>query len=99
MKETRTIATKQEVNSMTEKSRQVGSFSYNNETGLISGPADYMTTRFQDRMSDIYAGRNSVVNYGLSEGQEIISLVLVSLQTDYAAFLGMRQFNTMRGDA
>ncbi len=81
---------------MTEKTRQVGSFSYNNETGLISGPADYMTTRFQDRMSDIYAGRNAVVNYGLSEGREIISLVLVSLQTDYSAFLGMKSFGGSR---
>lgn len=78
----------------TESTRQVGSFFYNNQTAQISGPADYMTTRFQERMTKIYAGKDTVVNYGLSQGQEIISLILVSLQTDYAAFLGMKSFNT-----
>jgi len=88
---------------MTEKTRQVGSFSYDHQTGQIAGPADYMGSRFQDRMSDIYAGRDAVFNYGSANpvqgGPDAVTLVLVSLQTDYAAFLGMRQFNTMRGDA
>lgn len=81
---------------MTETTRTVGSFIYTNETGQISGPADYMNTRFKDRMTKIYAGQDSVVNYGLSDGREIISLVLVSLQTDYASFLGMKSFGGSR---
>lgn len=77
----------------TKTSRQVGSFFYNNQTAQISGPADYMTNRFQEKMTKIYAGRDTVVNFGLGQGQEIISLILVSLQTDYAAFLGMKSFS------
>lgn len=78
---------------ITTKSRQVGSFFYNNQTAQISGPAEYMTTRFQAKMEKIYAGRDTVVNFGLGQGQEIISLIMVSLQTDYAAYLGMKSFS------
>lgn len=75
---------------------QVGSFFYNHQTKEISGPADYMADRFQDRMEKIYAGRDAVFNYGSANpvqgGPDAVSLVLVSLQTDYAAYLGMKSF-------
>ncbi len=79
---------------------QIGSFFYNQETHQISGPADYMADRFSDRMAKIHAGQDAVFNFGSQRGItthggakfDVVSLVMVSLQTDYAAYQGMKNF-------
>lgn len=63
-----------------------------NEAGSaeILGPEDYMNSdayrRFMDRI-----GSNPVI-IGAPSSIPIVQLIAVALQTDYAAFAGMKQF-------
>lgn len=77
---------------MQKGTNKVGAFTYDHKNGQVQGPADYMAERFQQRMEAIYAGRDAVFNFGSREGRDAVSMVLVSLQTDYAAFQGMKSF-------
>ncbi len=68
----------------------VGRFSYNAESGTVSGPADYMNSpQYSERMEKIYAGTCAVFN--MNPSPDVYLRVLVSLQTDYAAFQGMKE--------
>lgn len=70
-----------------------GRFSYDPETGAISGPAEYMQSEsYSRRMAAITEGRDAVTSFGYAEHGDVIKAVLVSLQTDYAAWKGMRDF-------
>ncbi len=78
----------------------IGVFTYDHHTERITGPDGYMEERFDGRMSRIYAGQDSVFNFGSREGQrDSVSLVLVSLQTDYASWLGMKTFGPQSDDS
>ena len=77
---------------MKNEIKSAGSFTFDPKNGQIQGPADYMKEKFQDRMEAIYAGRDHVFNYGSMDGRDVVPMVLVSLQTDYAAFQGMKSF-------
>jgi hypothetical protein len=77
-------------------SKTAGRFSYDPTTGTVSGPAAYMAERYAPRMAQINAGRDTVANMGFSRTSDTVLAVLVSLQTDYAAWAGMRQFNATR---
>lgn len=83
---------RQEAEAAKAQSKTVGRFSFDAASGKVSGPADYMRERYQERMQAINAGRDSVANMGLAMHRNIVQAVLVSLQTDYAAWAGMRQF-------
>jgi nucleoside-specific outer membrane channel protein Tsx len=74
--------------------KTVGRFSYDPTTGTVSGPAAYMAERYETRMAQINAGRDTVANMGFARGSDTVLAVLVSLQTDYAAWAGMREFNS-----
>ena len=70
-----------------------GRFSYDPETGAITGPAEYMQSEhYARRMAAITEGRDAVAGFGYSQHGNLIQAVLVSLQTDYAAWMGMRDF-------
>ena len=74
---------------------QVGNFTATDD-GKVSGPAAYMQdpAGFAARMIVIYAGRDTVFNYATGhEGSDGMTAVLVSLQTDYAAWLGMQRLS------
>ena len=67
----------------------VGAFTF--EGGIVSGPAAYMAERGNARLDNILAGGDTVFNAGTRfapQGTSVATLVLVSLQTDYAAWLG-----------
>jgi len=80
---------------------RIGVFTYNTLTDQVTGPQDYMDKRFKTRMKKIQAGTDSVFNFGsrkgitTKDGQrfDVASLVLISLQTDYAAHQGMKSFS------
>ncbi len=68
----------------------VGRFIY--EDGTLTGPAEYMRERGDARLAKIVAGEDVVFNFGAMSGRgDTITLVLVSLQTDYAGWLGTRE--------
>jgi hypothetical protein len=70
-----------------------GRFSYDPATGAVIGPADYMNSEhYARRMAAITGGRDAVTGFGYSQHGDPIKAVLVSLQTDYAAWAGMRDF-------
>ncbi|MCC6356011.1 MAG: hypothetical protein IT577_19160 [Verrucomicrobiae bacterium] len=70
-----------------------GRFSFDPETGAITGPAEYMESgHYARRMAAITGGRDVVTSFGYSQHGDAIKAVLVSLQTDYAAWKGMRDF-------
>lgn len=77
---------------------EVGVFKYDPETKEVSGPAEYMREQGFERMRKIERGEDVVFNYGAggaSPSPEVA--LLVSLQTDYAGWKGLRHFNAMRG--
>lgn len=70
-----------------------GRFSYDPATGAITGPAEYMESEhYARRMAAITEGRDAVTSFGYSQHGDVIKAVLVSLQTDFAAWAGMRDF-------
>jgi len=65
---------------------------------ILAGPEDYLTSpAFDERMEQIKAGRCTVFIYALQHGSDYGKALLISLQTDYAAWRGMQQFNQSRG--
>ncbi len=70
----------------------VGEFTY--QDGVVSGPAEYMRERGNGRIERILEGTCSVFNAGarFSAGTDTATLVLASLQTDYANWRGVREF-------
>ena len=76
--------------------KTAGRFSYDPTTGTVSGPDAYMSERYAARMAQINAGRDTVANMGFARGGDTVLAVLVSLQTDYAAWAGMQSFNAAR---
>ena len=68
----------------------VGAFTYEDE--VVTGPAEYMRERGNARLAKILAGEDTVFNAGcqFSPGSDTATLVLTSLQTDYANWLGSR---------
>lgn len=77
---------------------EVGSFTFDRETSQISGPADYMSERFSERLAEIEAGRCTVFNYGAAHigepgfAESIEVALLVAIQTDYAGWHGSKVF-------
>ncbi|MCC6355998.1 MAG: hypothetical protein IT577_19095 [Verrucomicrobiae bacterium] len=70
-----------------------GRFSFDPATGAITGPAGYMQSEsYTRRMAAITEGRDTVTSFGYSQHGDLIKAVLVSLQTDYASWKGMRDF-------
>ena len=68
---------------------KVGEFSI--ENGIVTGPGDYMKEQGCKRLHKIEKGQDSVVNFAIRSGHQVDRAVLVSLQTDYAAWLGAQQ--------
>jgi hypothetical protein len=76
--------------------KSAGRFSFDPATGNVTGPSEYMAERYDARMEQINAGRDSVANMAISMHGDVVLAVLVSLQTDYAAWAGMRSFQGAR---
>lgn len=79
---------------MTQRTVTVGEFTYADDT--VHGPATYMHERGLARIDRIEQGLDLLYNCGLPtinplDTRALATFVLVSLQTDYAAWLGQRQ--------
>ena len=72
---------------------EVGQFTYDTETGTLTGPAEYMQEKGNAKLEDILAGRDVVANFGMLKSPNAHTAVLVALQTDYAGWHGMQLFN------
>ncbi len=73
---------------MTKKTT-VGEFTF--ADGVVSGPAEYMRERGSERLDRILRDDDAVFNAGARlGGKSAETLVLVSLQTDYAGWKGLR---------
>ena len=67
----------------------VGRFSMTS-AGVVTGPADYMKERWPAFKAKLESGQSAVFNYGAGRGGSLESLVLVAVQTDYAAWRGYK---------
>ncbi|HPA16137.1 MAG TPA: hypothetical protein PLU30_00220 [Verrucomicrobiae bacterium] len=75
-----------------------GRFSYDPATGAVTGTAEYMGSEsYARRMAAITEGRDTVTSFGYCQHGDVIKAVLVSLQTDYAAWKCMRDFERRLG--
>jgi len=79
--------------------KKVGRFEMDTETGSIAGPAEYMEERGSAKLRAIEAGTDTVFNAGLTRSPDIYTAILVSLQTDFAGWLGQRQLEAAMGRA
>lgn len=68
--------------------KRVGRFEI--EGDVLRGPADYMRESGDARLAKIHAGTDLVFNAGLAQGSDVETALLVSLQTDFAAWHGMK---------
>ena len=77
-----------------------GKFSYDENTGRVSGPAKFMNEKGSAILADINAGRLSDGFLAMVDcapkGTGCMQLVLVYLQTHYAAWRGMQQIKGMQ---
>ncbi len=69
--------------------KRVGAFAIDN--GVISGPANYMKERGNEKLKRITGGEDVVFNASLLQSPDVETGVLVALQTDYAGWLGQRE--------
>ena len=75
--------------------KTVGKFTYNEETRVVTGPKVYMESgRYDQVVHDCVAGLNTVFNYG-GGNNDTLSLLLVCIQTDYAAWAGQMEIERM----
>lgn len=70
----------------------IGAFSYFAATGEVQGPAEYLQSEafavVQDRIN---AGKSLVANEAAAHGSPPYVAALIAIQTDYAAWKGMRE--------
>lgn len=67
--------------------KKVGAFEVRD--GALYGPAEYMRDQGDAHLAKILRGEDMLVNLGLSP--DVTTAILVSLQTDYAAWRGLRE--------
>lgn len=73
----------------------VGRFSMTDEWS-ISGPSDFMSEKGSALIKSIGAGTDTVFNMSASLSPDLRTAVLVRLQTEFAGWKGMRDFEQMR---
>ena len=69
--------------------KQVGKFTI--ESGVLSGPAQYMQEQGSAKLEGILAGTDVVFNASLTHSPDIETGILVAMQTDYAGWLGQKE--------
>lgn len=70
----------------------VGAFTWDAEQSAILGPASYVQSeQFERRLEALKRGTDAVFNVGLDQHGNVVTALLVSVQTDYAAWLGTQE--------
>lgn len=76
----------------------VGRFTFDDETNEVSGPAEYMKSEQYKRLiAEIEGGRNHTFRAAIEYSPTFEVALLVTIQTDYAGWHGMKAFNAGRG--
>lgn len=70
---------------------EVGRFSWDESTGTLSGPKDFMLEQGNELLDTILAGEDAVFNMTAHLSPSTPVAVLVRLQTAFAGWLGARQ--------
>lgn len=72
---------------------KIGEFEYRD--GAVYGPKVYMLEQGKTKLDSIMSGQAAGFNAMLAARPDIspVQMVLVALQTDYAGWIGMRQFH------
>ncbi len=70
--------------------KTVGEFTYDEQTQTVAGPALYMEEQGNERLDRIMSGDDVVFNMGCTRSPDVITAVLVALQTNYAGWKGTR---------
>ncbi len=76
---------------------EVGRFTFNEATGTLTGPADYMREQGDAKLDAILAGKDEAFNMSAHYSPNIPTAVLVHLQTDYAGWRGTRELTARLG--
>lgn len=76
--------------------KQVGQFTLF-EHGSLEAPTLYWDEQGRNRLAKILSGQDTVFNMGASLSPDLETAILVSLQTDFAAWKGSKQLEMMRG--
>ena len=71
--------------------KTVGRFTYDPETQTVSGPAQYMRDQGNAKLAAICAGRDEAFNLSAGYSPDVVTAILVALQTDFAGWLGYQQ--------
>jgi len=69
---------------------EVGQFKIETRTGTIEAPAEYMNEQGNAKLDRILEGRDQVFNMSSHLSPNLHTAILVALQTDFAAWRGMR---------
>lgn len=75
----------------------VGEFTYDEAASTVSGPAAYMEEQGNAKLAAITAGTDAVFNMSAGYSPDIVTAILVALQTDYAGWHGLRSFCRQHG--
>ena len=76
-----------------------GQFTVNLGTGQVSGLTEYVNSdRFSAKLRQIESGQDAVIRH-VPAGIPVGQLVAVSLQTDYAAYLGAKELEDVQEQA
>jgi hypothetical protein len=70
----------------------VGRFTYDPETGTVSGPAEYMREQGNARIAQIERGGSVADQMIIGRAPNVVVGILVVLQTDYAGWHGSKVF-------
>ncbi len=71
--------------------QRVGAFSWDGETKTLTGPARYLAEQGDALIQSINAGEDLVFNLTCLQSPDMVTAVLVRLQTDYAGWLGRQR--------
>ena len=78
---------------MSETLVEVGRFTLDTASGILTGPADYFASKGGAQAAVEDVTRGAVFQYGATGASPSpVVALLVALQTDYASFRGRREF-------
>lgn len=73
------------------ESKTVGRFTFNPADGTVSGPAEYMREQGNARIAQIEKGGSVADQMIIERAPDVVTGILVVLQTDFAAWAGYRE--------
>jgi hypothetical protein len=73
---------------MNANTKMVGRFSLDPSTGTLEGPAEYLKERGDALVKAILDGTDAVFTATARYSPDVVTAILVRLQTDYAAWAG-----------